>query len=86
MSYKAFIEATGANITNNDGTIRRVEFDSPQPKLIASGSEVFCQDALARYMAKHPDSGNGGVIEVTERGDPWHAQWAKVHASTSTAL
>jgi len=80
MPFKAYIEAHGANVAQTDGTVKRVEFDEPKPKMIASGSESFCQEVLDRYREKHPDV-NGGVIETTEVGDPWQGQWMKVHSA-----
>lgn len=78
MVHKAYIKASHANVTQADGTVKRLEFEEPKAKMIASGSEEFCQGALERYQEKHPGT-EGGVVESTQNGDLWHNDWRKVH-------
>lgn len=54
-----------------------IKFDKPQEKMIASGTEEFCNDALDRYIKKHPGA-TGGVMETMAQGDPWHSFWSRV--------
>lgn len=64
----------GSN-THRAGVLR----PNGSPKMIASGSQEFCEGAASRYREKHPDR-ETTVIEHTKLGPP--ADWNREEEET----